>query len=178
MCLNLPQEVTDDVLSVLFQQYVSMLRLRHMPLTARISQVPRLPLRASRSFSNTECVRAESQDGIRDVRLPRSRVRCKRSLGRLHTQEGMGDVCFVYLALYRILCNLYLSTFPQMTATWVFARHLVDHMHEVLPRDAGARHLVLTDASHACPDQALTTSRLCSLIHTVLPFRNRTTNVP
>ena len=108
MCLNLPQEVTDDVLSVLFQQYVSMLRLRHMPLTARISQVPRLPLRAGGTFSNTKCVWAKSQDGIRDVRLPRSRVRCKRSLGRLHTQEGMGDVCFVYLALYSSFV-LYLS---------------------------------------------------------------------
>ncbi len=81
----------------------------HPLLMPRNLQVPRIPLRASRPISNTKRVWTESQDGIRDVRLTRSRVRCKRSLGRLRTQEGMGDVCFVYLALYPILCNMYLS---------------------------------------------------------------------
>ena len=84
----------------------------HLLLMHRALQVPRIPFGASRPGSNTKRIWAESQDGIRDVRLTRSRVCGKRGFGRLRTQEGMGDVCFVYLALYCILCNLYLNILP------------------------------------------------------------------
>ena len=107
MCTNLPQEVTDDVLSVLFQQYVGP-RTSMSFSTNTDLQVPRVPLRTSGSITDTERKWAESQDGVCHVRLARLGVCRKRSPRWLHAQEGMGDVCFVYLALYSSFV-LYLS---------------------------------------------------------------------
>ena len=82
--------------------------IRDCVLITHAIQIPGIPLRICRSITHTKRIRSKSQDGVCDVRLSRSRVCRKRSFGWLHTQEGMGDVCFVYLALYNILCSSYL----------------------------------------------------------------------
>ena len=99
MCLNLPQEVTDDVLAVLFQQYVSGSRGSSGHADAAC-QIPRFPLGIGRAITDTKRKWTESKDGVCYVRLTRLGIRCKRGPRWLHTEEGMGDVCFVYLALY------------------------------------------------------------------------------
>lgn len=66
LCTNLPQEVTDDVLSVLFQQYV-IRRLSYVILFNSVAQVSRLPNHPGRAITDIKHSRCQDESGPSSV---------------------------------------------------------------------------------------------------------------
>ena len=81
LCTNLPQEVTDNVLSVLFQQYVLLGQL--YGCLNYLRKVSRLPDYPCCTVADTKCNWRKNQDGTSVVRYPRSCLGSQRSIRRV-----------------------------------------------------------------------------------------------
>lgn len=93
--------MTDDVLSVLFQQCVPSFQSIHPTCAHRSSyQIPGTPNRASRSFPNSQCRRSTRQNGSSSIRNTPTGRGGKRKPGWVHSEEGLGHVCLVHLAFH------------------------------------------------------------------------------
>ena len=115
LCTNLPQEVTDDVLGVLFQQCVVTCSIDASGKFTRAAppQISGLPVDTCRAIPHAECRWTKMQDGASHLRVARSCDGRKRCARQLPAQEGLGNDGRVYLgvvaifALYLLCCILH-----------------------------------------------------------------------
>lgn len=92
-CTNLPLEVTDSVLSVLFQQYdpISSLLL-YMFLI--YNQISRISFYASLHFADTR-----QENGSGDLPVSRACNCSKRSIRRVYTEERLDNVGYICMII-------------------------------------------------------------------------------
>ena len=106
LCTNLPQEVTDDVLSVLFQQYVNYISIS-IPTDALFSQIPGLPGCKCHTLTYTQCCWAKVQNGARLFRFTRPRFSGQGGPGRVRTEERLGDGRGLHIVVYNFPCCVF-----------------------------------------------------------------------
>jgi len=97
LCTNLPEEVTDDVLSVLFQQYVVIILLGFRTLILIMYQAPRAEIGRGYLVANTQYCRGTGENGSSCLRQFRSCDCSKNRTRWICPQKGLADVCVIHL---------------------------------------------------------------------------------
>jgi len=107
LCTNLPQEVTDDVLSVLFQQCVpSFQSIRCACADRSLDQIPGAAIRTSRCIPNSQCRRSAGQGGSNFVRDASTGCSGQGKSGWVCFEEGLDHVRFIHLISSRLMTFL------------------------------------------------------------------------
>ena len=129
LCTNLSQEVTDDVLSVLFQQcvpsfqYPNRVRANHF-----LDQISGATKRASSRLSNPQRCWPTSQDGPNPLRNASAGCSGQREFERVYIEERLGHVRLIHLITSLPWHkSFHYSTLPEYDGRW-FTRGEGIHM--------------------------------------------------
>ena len=104
LCTNLPQEVTDDVLSVLFQQCVPSFQSIHRVRPDRSSnQIPGAAIRTSGRIPSSQRCRSAGKNGSNLLRDTWIGCSGQGKLGWVRFEEGLGHDRLIYLIPARLM---------------------------------------------------------------------------
>lgn len=98
LCTNLPQEITEDVLSALFQRCVPSSQCIHRSRADHsLDQIPGIADSTSACFPNSQCCRSTGQNGPNLVREPPTGRSGQRKLERVFFEGGLGHDRLIHL---------------------------------------------------------------------------------
>ena len=102
----MPQEITDDVLSVLFQQCVPSFRsIPDICADRSLDQIPRIALCPNCTVPNSQCLRSTGQNGSDLVRNTSTGCSGQGKFRWVCSEEGLGHGRLIYLISITFLAS-------------------------------------------------------------------------